>query len=148
MNYRVWGCLYQNWYQYRYCAAPYRYWQIAHLGTYTSMLIPINIMRTTSLCKNKRSEICFFRHFCIWESPYANFLSAKCVQIPICESPYANKYCSNAPKMNFLRIWDPRTHNEIVRIWGLTSMSMLEAIIWILLQYAYCDAQYAYCRKF
>ena len=78
-------------------------------------------MRTTSLCKNKRSEICFFRHFCIWGSPYANFLCAKCVQIPMCESPYANKYCSITPKMNFLCIWDLRTHNEVVRIWGLTS---------------------------
>jgi hypothetical protein len=77
-------------------------------------------MRTTSLCKNKRSEICFFRHFCIWGSPYANFLCAKCVQIPICESPYANKYCSNTPKINFLRTWDPRTHNEVVCIRELT----------------------------
>jgi len=77
-------------------------------------------MRTTSLCNNKWSEICFFRHFCIWGSPYANFSCAKCAQIPTCESPNANKYCSNTPKMIFLHIWDPRTHNEIVRIWGLT----------------------------
>ena len=77
-------------------------------------------MRTTSLCKNKWSEICFFGHFCIWGSPYANFLCAKCVQIPICESPYANKYCSNTPKTNFLCIWDLHTHNEVVRIQGLT----------------------------
>ena len=77
-------------------------------------------MRTTSLCKNKRSEICIFRHFCIWGSPYANFSCTKCEQIPICESPYANKYCSNTPKTNFLHIWDPRMHNEVVRIQGLT----------------------------
>ena len=79
-------------------------------------------MRTTSLCKNKLSEICIFRHFCIWGSPYANFSCTKCEPIPRCESPsYANKYCSNTPKKNFLRIiWDPRMHNEVVRIRGFT----------------------------
>ena len=77
-------------------------------------------MRTTSLCKNKRSEICIFRHFCIWGSSYANFSCTKCELIPICKSPYANEYCSNTPKTNFLRIWDPCTHNEIVCIWVLT----------------------------
>ena len=44
--------------------------------------------------------------------PRMQISCAKCLQIPICESPYANKYCSNAPKMNFLRIWDPRTHKH------------------------------------
>jgi hypothetical protein len=54
-------------------------------------------------------------------------MQISCVQ-NVRKSPYANphmrinlnKFCSNTPKMNFLRIWDPRTHNEIVRILGLT----------------------------
>ena len=88
-----------------------------------------------------------FQAFSHMGIPVCKFLVRTMCANPLCESPYANKYCSNTPKMNFLRIWDPRTHNEIVRIWGLTSMSMLEAIIWILSQYAYCDVQYPYCRK-
>jgi hypothetical protein len=37
--------------------------------------------------------------------PCMQISCAKCAQIPICESPYAIKYCSNTPKMNFLRIY-------------------------------------------
>jgi len=34
-------------------------------------------------------------------------MQTSCVQIQICKSPCANKYCSNTLKMNFLCVWSP-----------------------------------------
>ncbi len=107
--------------------------KISHLGTphnhkvfvtiwgLTYMLIPV--CAQLHYAKINGPKYAFLGIFCIWGSPYANFSCAKCVQIPICESPYATKYCSNTQKTNFLRIWDPRTHNEVVPIWRFTYTS-------------------------
>jgi hypothetical protein len=76
-----------------------------------------------------------FQAFSHMGIPVCKFLVRTMCANPLCESPYANKYCSNTPKMNFLRIWDPHKHNEIVRLWGLTCI-MIDFMCFCLTSYA------------
>jgi hypothetical protein len=76
-------------------------------------------MQTNTICEHKWSEKCLFRQFFIWGSPYANFSCANSHrQIPICKSPFTNKYCSKTLNMNFMCIWSPRLQMVVVCIYG------------------------------
>ena len=39
-------------------------------------------------------------------------------QIPICKSPFTNKYCSKTLNMNFMCIWSPHLQMVVVCIYG------------------------------